>query len=86
MKTTKTLFTALICSFVFSLTAPSSISFGGRPFFSSDVYAASVDAAPPEISPASHSIIWKYKTVNGVLYKRKYNQTTKQWIGKWIKA
>ena len=33
MKTTKTLFTALICSFVFSLTAPSSISFGGRPFF-----------------------------------------------------
>lgn len=85
MKTTKTLFTALICSFVFGLTAPSSIFFDDHPVFPSDVYAASADAAPPEISPASHSIIWKYKTINGVLYKRKYNQTTKQWIGKWIK-
>ena len=53
--------------------------------FSSDIYAASADTAPPEISPASHDIIWRYRTVNGVLYRRKYNQTTGQWIGKWIK-
>lgn len=31
-------------------------------------------------------IVWKYKTMNGKLYKRKYNQTTKKWIGKWIPA
>ena len=31
-------------------------------------------------------IVWKYKTMNGKLYKRKYNQTTKKWIGKWIQA
>lgn len=29
---------------------------------------------------------WKYKTVNGVLYKRKYNVTLQQWAGDWIKA
>ena len=31
-------------------------------------------------------IVWKYKTMNGKLYKRKYNQTTKKWIGNWIPA
>ncbi|MDO4842516.1 MAG: hypothetical protein Q3982_07575, partial [Phoenicibacter congonensis] len=28
-------------------------------------------------------IVWKYRTMNGKLYKRKYNQT---WIGNWIPA
>ena len=31
-------------------------------------------------------IVWKYKTMNGKFYKRKYNQTTKKWIGNWIPA
>ena len=31
-------------------------------------------------------IVWKYKTMNGKLYKRKYNKTTKKWIGNWIPA
>ena len=35
---------------------------------------------------SSDVIVWKYKTMNGKLYKRKYNQTTKKWIGKWIQA
>ena len=35
-------------------------------------------------SKPSTVIVWKYKTMNGKLYKRKYNQTTKKWIGKWI--
>lgn len=30
--------------------------------------------------------VWRYKTENGVLYKRKYNVTTQQWVGDWIKA
>ncbi len=85
MKTTKTLFITLICSFIFSLAVPSAISFAGHPIFSLDVCAAP-NAAPPKISPASDTIVWRYKTVNGVMYKRKYNQTTGQWIGKWIKA
>ena len=86
MKTTKTLFITLICSFIFSLTTPSSIAFANHTLITSNVYAASTDATPPEISPASHTIVWKYKTLNGVLYKCRYNQTTRKWIGKWIKA
>lgn len=35
---------------------------------------------------SSDVIVWKYKTMNGKLYKRKYNQTTKKWIGNWIPA
>lgn len=31
-------------------------------------------------------IVWKYKVMNGKLYKRKYNQTTKKWIGSWVPA
>lgn len=31
-------------------------------------------------------IRWRYKMINGELYKRKYNYTTNQWIGKWEKA
>lgn len=86
MKTTKTLFITLICSFIFSLTTPSSIAFANHTLITSNVYAASTDATPPEISPASHTIVWKYKTLNGVLYKCRYTQTTRKWIGKWIKA
>lgn len=39
-----------------------------------------------EITPYASDIGWKYKTINGVLYKRKYDFTRKQWIGDWIKA
>ena len=35
---------------------------------------------------SSDVIVWKYKTMNGKLYKRKYNKTTKKWIGNWIPA
>lgn len=27
---------------------------------------------------------WKYKIINGKMYKRLYNCTTKQWIGDWV--
>lgn len=38
-----------------------------------------------EIMPLADIIVWKYKIVNGVLYKRQYNQTKKCWVGNWIK-
>ena len=28
--------------------------------------------------------VWKYKVVNGNLYKRKYNRVTGEWVGKWM--
>lgn len=32
----------------------------------------------------SDVLIWKYKTVNGQLFKRLYNSSKKVWIGDWI--
>ena len=34
---------------------------------------------------ANH-IIWKYKIINGKLWKRKYDVTAHVWIGDWILA
>ncbi len=31
-------------------------------------------------------IEWRYKSINGVLYKRLFNYSTKEWIGNWILA
>lgn len=30
------------------------------------------------------AIVWKYKNINGRLYKQQYNVTTGKWIGDWI--
>lgn len=37
-----------------------------------------------EISPRKPNIGWRYKAVDGRLYKRLYNYSTEQWIGDWI--
>ena len=34
----------------------------------------------------SDDIEWRYKAIDGKLYKRQYNHTTKKWIGNWIPA
>ena len=37
-----------------------------------------------QIEPRSDVIGWKYKNIDGNLYKRLYNYTKEQWIGDWI--
>ena len=86
MKTIKTLSIILVCSFTLSLIPPAPLPFIEHTYFCSTVYAASSDDAPPEIHPTSSTFVWKYKIQNGIMYKRKYNQIRKQWIGDWIKA
>ena len=39
-----------------------------------------------EIMPLADIIVWKYKIVNGITYKRQYNQTKKCWVGNWIRC
>lgn len=34
----------------------------------------------------AYSYVWYYKTVNGILYKRLYNETTEEWASAWIPA
>lgn len=55
------------------------------PFFTlGDLYAA--EAGAGEIMPLADEIVWKYKFENGVLYKRRYNETKKVWVGSWIRC
>jgi hypothetical protein len=37
----------------------------------------------PEINPRADIIKWRYKTINGHIYRRKYNYTKQIWIGNW---
>ena len=36
-----------------------------------------------DISPYADDIRWVYKTINGVVYRRKYNYTKQVWLGDW---
>ena len=37
-----------------------------------------------DIEEYKNVYVWKYKVVNGNLYKRKYNRVTGEWVGKWM--
>lgn len=50
-----------------------------------NIYAATSDSSTV-VMPMADKTVWKYKFINDTLYKRLYNVTKKQWIGKWIKA
>ena len=39
-----------------------------------------------QISQQSSTVVWRYKYIDGKLYKRQYNTTTDVWIGSWIPA
>lgn len=41
------------------------------------------DSVDQEISPISDIIGWRYKTINGKIYKRQYNYSKEKWIGEW---
>ncbi len=49
------------------------------------IYAASSDSSTA-IMPMADTYVWKYKTMNHILYKRLYNHTKHKWVGNWIKA
>lgn len=38
------------------------------------------------IEARASDIGWRYQSVNGILYKRKYDYTLRKWIGKWIRV
>lgn len=40
----------------------------------------------PQVVPLKQIIDWRYKVINGNLYKRKYNYSTSKWIGEWLKV
>lgn len=46
-------------------------------------YAPAHDINVENYSPLSDIIEWRYKVMNGKLYKRQYNCTKDHWIGTW---
>ena len=50
----------------------------------SDVTYPRIYSSSSTVSPLSDIIKWRYKSVNGKLYKRLYNYSKGQWIGDWI--
>lgn len=52
----------------------------------SDITADSTPASSTEIAPRRVGYEWKYKVINGVLYKRLYYHNLNVWVGDWIKA
>lgn len=54
--------------------------------FTATIATASNNDNNNEIITYADGIEWRYKLINGKLYKRQYNATTKKWIGNWIPA
>lgn len=46
----------------------------------SQAFVIEADAAETR----AYIIEWRYKVIDGHLYKRLYNATTEEWIGDWI--
>lgn len=38
------------------------------------------------LSLRQHRLEWRYKVINGVLYKRLYDHSINNWVGNWIKV
>ena len=54
--------------------------------FETSVSVSDTDNDILSIETRASDIGWRYKSVNGVLYKRKYEYTLRKWIGKWIRV
>ena len=68
----------LCCFGMLCLSAPAGL-LGGLP---NTVEAAEI--GDEGISPLMDEMGWRYKVVNGKLYKRLFNYSMNEWVGDWI--
>ena len=54
--------------------------------FNAETTVAQADEISYGISTLQYLIVWRYKTVKGILYCRQYNKSTQKWIGHWQPA
>lgn len=54
-------------------------------FSGTTIYANDIGMNETSITRADY-IDWRYKVINGILYKRLYNYSKDEWIGDWILA
>lgn len=79
----------VFCSIIIALTVLCSIpniTVMAQDFPNTIPVASHKTTSTSEVTPFASDIGWKYKVINGVLYKRQYDFTRRQWIGNWIKA
>lgn len=86
----KYLITITTCIMVFCTSVP--VCFAQSPPTSdcNDHQSVAIESEQSEQPTLEQEIIlrkddirWRYKVVNGDLYRRKFNYTTRTWIGKW---
>lgn len=51
--------------------------------YSNVVYAASAETLNETSTPRADILEWRYKKINGKVYKRLYNASTNTWVGGW---
>lgn len=51
--------------------------------FNATTTVAQADEISDGISTRHDIIVWRYKTVKGIVYCRQYNKSTQKWIGHW---
>lgn len=52
----------------------------------SPIKSTSVAKSDQRIQPRAEIFEWRYKVVDGKLYKRLYNATRHKWAGEWIQV
>ncbi len=72
---------SLFCAAAFTLSIAINSGAVVTPFWEGPLQTNNSDAI---VSPLSDNIVWRFKDVNGKLYKRLYNCSTAEWIGDWI--
>lgn len=77
----------LIITSIFFLLLSTQAAYAIDPSFALTTYEKPEHwKAISKISPFSAKTGWRYKVINGILYKRLYDYTNKRWIGNWIRA
>lgn len=54
--------------------------------FNAAATVAQADEISDGISTRHDIIVWRYKTIKGVVYYRQYNASKQKWIGHWEPA
>lgn len=62
------------------------ITFSTKTIYAQEKTTETNEEQNGDVEVYKNSYVWKYKIVKGQLYKRKFNEVTGEWVGKWMIA
>ena len=62
------------------------ITFSTKTIYAQEKTTETNEEQNGDVEVYKNSYVWKYKIVKGQLYKRKFNEVTGEWVGKWMPA